>query len=143
MTENKLDRLYERAMRIEAGQELGRRIPILYALARRRHAMGMLELACWFDDFDTCRWKSAFRLQRQAWKMGCCYGAQHIAMNCFNRKDLAGYRKWLRRAVRAGDGESGRELRCFETRKDSNLARQIGRGRPTRKHESMATRRPY
>lgn len=53
-------------------------------------------------------------------------------MDAFNRRDLGGYRYWLRRAASAGDPDSARSLKRFETRLPHIDASKIGRKRPAR-----------
>jgi len=55
-------------------------------------------------------------LAYQAFRHGHPNGAQHLAMNAFDKRDLAGYRYWLARAAKSGDGDAVRELRRFELR---------------------------
>ena len=71
----------------------------------------------------------------RAWRLGYGYGAQHLAMNAFNTYDMHGYRTWLRRAANAGDKDSARELKRFETRLPHANARRVGRKRPHRKSD--------
>jgi hypothetical protein len=62
------------------------------------------------------------------------FAAQNMAMSLFNIGDLWGYRTWLRRAAELGDEDAEPELESFETRLRHGAARQIGRGRPTRRN---------
>ena len=68
----------------------------------------------------------------RAWRLGYCYGAQHLAMNAYNRNDLHGYRFWLRRAANAGDADAVRELTRFETRLPRANASRVRRRAGTR-----------
>ena len=66
--------------------------------------------------------------------MGDANGAQHLAMDAFNRRDLTGYRTWLRRAAKLGDADCRAELRRFEIRLPHKTAFAIHRGRPLRRN---------
>lgn len=61
--------------------------------------------------------------------------AFNIAMQRFNRRDLQGYRHWLRRAAHCGDPDAKSQLARFETRLPHGAARDIRRGRPYRAGE--------
>jgi hypothetical protein len=67
-----------------------------------------------------------------AYRKGNPSGAQHLAMNAFNRNDLCGYRHWLNKATRSRDREAGPELRRFELRLPHSNAALIRRKRPQR-----------
>jgi TPR repeat protein len=104
----------------------------------------MIALASWFSDNRS--WASmgvstdafsALGFYRRAYLAGEAAAAQNMAMEHFNRNDLAGYRLWLRRAARLGDVSAEIELRCFETRLSHSSARKIGRIRPERKGEKF------
>jgi hypothetical protein len=56
-------------------------------------------------------------------------------MDAFNRRDLKGYRYWLRRHARFGDPDVVRELKRFELRLPHYAAAKIGRRRPYRAYE--------
>ena len=73
-------------------------------------------------------------LYYRAHRGGYEYAAQHLAMDAFNRGDLASYRHWLRRAV-PFDPDHLRQLKRFETRLPHQTAREKGRGRPYRKYD--------
>jgi hypothetical protein len=88
-------------------------------LARRVRAIG-----------KTADGWSANGLDRRAWRTGVATAAYNLAMTCFNERDLSGYRRWLRRAGRAGDAEAIALLRRFETRLPHGAAHDIRRGRP-------------
>lgn len=130
------DALYARAIDIQDRRKMGFAVPILYRLALRGMPEAMVVLAQEFD--NTGRMADPFSqsgLCRRAWRRGYATGAQNLAADCFNRHDLQGYRHWLGRAARAGDPYAARELRRFETRLPHRNAREIGRGRPYRKHD--------
>ena len=143
MAEGKLDRMFARACAIEAGKANGLYLPNLRALARRKFSYGMLGFANWLDVMNPERRRTAFLMLREVSRMGHSLGAQNIAMSHFNRGNLAGYRQWLAKAARLGDENASLELRCFEVRLSHSAAFKIGRGRPSRKHENFATRRPF
>jgi hypothetical protein len=67
--------------------------------------------------------------------MGNVLGAQHLAVDHFNRGDLGGYRKWLQRAALRGDADAARKLRRFEIRLPHGNAAKNGRKRPARKDD--------
>ena len=73
---------------------------------------------------------SADGLNYRAWRAGNETAAWNMAMTCFDRRDLVGYRCWLRRAAKAGNQEAVESLPCFETRLPHRTARDIGRHRP-------------
>ena len=64
--------------------------------------------------------------------------ANNAAMSCFNRNDMIGYRRWLRRAARAGDVMAAKQLRRFETRLWHADARKVGRPRPEQRRDEFA-----
>jgi len=68
---------------------------------------------------------SAAGLARRAFRKGDPIAAYNIAMSCFNRGDLKGYRYWLHRAVQSGDDDAKEQLRRFETRLPHGAARDI------------------
>lgn len=78
---------------------------------------------------------SAAGLNYRAWRGGNETAAWNMAMDRFNRRDLAGHRLWLRRAARAGNLEAAMRLPRFETRLDHQTAREIGRHRPEQAHD--------
>jgi len=111
-------------------------MPILWHLALGHHAGIMVTLASTFpvpgrlaDGF------SQAGLCYRAWRLGNPYGAQHLAMHAFNTYNMRGYRTWLRRAANAGDKDSARELKRFETRLPHANARSVRRRRPYRKSD--------
>jgi TPR repeat protein len=141
----KNDKLYLKALRIQEGKAGGLWMPIMWHLALRGHTDAMIELASWFSgsgylkDLGSAADKfSAAGLYRNAYRAGNPRAAQHMAMICFNRNDLSGYRLWLRRAVQQGDDAAELQLRCFETRLWHSTARKIGRLRPQQKRDEFA-----
>jgi TPR repeat protein len=142
---SKAERLYEKGLRIRERRSVGLWMPIMWHLAVRGHPDAMIELASWFSRDGSLKafgspddGFSAAGLYRRAYRKGEARAAQHVAMSCFNRNDLAGYRRWLRLAARAGDEEAAHQLRCFETRLPHGAARKIGRGRPDQKRDFFA-----
>ncbi|WP_419809197.1 hypothetical protein [Sphingomonas sp.] len=75
---------------------------------------------------------SAAGLGYRALRQGDPTGAYNLAMSSFNRRNLRGYRHWLRLAANAGDEDARQQLRRFETRLPHGAARDIRRGRPRR-----------
>lgn len=138
--ESREDRLFQRACLILVGKANGFGLPILRHLALRGYGAAMLELA----NRETSSGRRA-ELGRQsdsssplgqtyrAYRLGADYAAQNMALTWFNVGDLAGYRRWLHRAARAGNPDAQAELRRFETRKPHRLARKLRRGRPYRR----------
>lgn len=133
--QDKLDRLYDRALHIQAGLEPGFCRPILRALAVRNHGHGQVLFACDFAKERPRFNHPAFSAYwyRRAWRGGSATAAQHMAMDCFARRDLKGYRQWLRRAALLGDEEAAFELGKFATRLPHLRLRQINRIRPAYK----------
>ena len=132
----KRDKLWRRYWAIRDDHAPGHATPILWHLALGHDAGIMVTLASTFpvpghlaDGF------SQAGLCYRAWRLGCAYGAQHLAMNAFNTGDMHGYRTWLRRAADAGDEDSGRGLKRFETRLPHTNAGGVGRRRPYRKSD--------
>jgi hypothetical protein len=99
--------LFLRALAIRYDHKLGLWVPIVWHLALRRDAEAMIELACWIC--ETGKWpgdlgarSDAFSpadLSYRAFRLGNAHAAQHLAMACFNRRDLQGYRHWLRQGA--------------------------------------------
>jgi hypothetical protein len=97
----------------------------------------MIDLAQWICDDGTWPGKlgrqgdafSPAGLYYRAFRLGNVRAAQHLAMYCFNSRDMRGYRFWLRRASRQGDGYATNQLAHFETRLPHATARKIGRHR--------------
>jgi len=117
----------------------------MWHLALRGHTGAMIELADWFSDdnsassFGTPAGAfSAAGLYRRAYRKGDARAANNAAMSFFNRNDMIGYRRWLRRAAKAGDLEARKQLRHFETRLWHAAARKIGRLRPEQKRDEFA-----
>lgn len=139
------DRLFLRADAIMERRANGFAMPILKHLALRRYAPAMLELARWTtmsgDPAAIGRVsdpRSPAALMRRAHRLGDITAAQNLAMTLFHAGDLAGYRHWLGKAARAGDGDAGAELRRFELRQPFPLARRMRRKRPFRRSELAA-----
>ncbi|RYY42562.1 MAG: hypothetical protein EOP59_09735 [Sphingomonadales bacterium] len=137
-------RLYAKAQQILHERRVGLWMPIMWHLALRGHTDAMIELADRFSDDNSLkafgapsRPFSAAGLYRRAARKGDARAARNAAMSCFNRNDLAGYRHWLRQAAKAGDEESEREIRRFETRLWYGAARKIRRLRPAAKRDGF------
>ena len=136
------DRLYLKALAVRYERQVGLWRPIMWHLALRGHTGAMIELADWFADGDGTSSVGkpadsfgAAGLYRRAYLKGDARAARNAAMCCFNRNDMTGYREWLRRAAKAGDADSSKELRKFETRLWHGAARKIGRLRPFHKRD--------
>ncbi len=130
--QDKLDRLYDRALHIQAGLKPGFCKPIFYILAIRNYGHGQVLFAC---DFAVEKMRgnhpaSSAYWYRKAWRGGNANAAQHMAMDCFAANDLQGYRRWLRRAALLGDSEAAFQLRKFATRLPIARLRAIRRMRP-------------
>ena len=130
------DALWLRYHAIAHDHANGLYVPILWHLALRGDSDAMISLA---DTFERPgRYSDGFSqagLCYRAWRAGYAYGAQHLAMVAFNRGDMVGYRLWLNRAGRAGDADSARQHRRFETRLPHEAARRIRRKRPLRRYD--------
>jgi hypothetical protein len=129
----KHDRLWARYWAIRDSRKNGYWMPILWHLALRRDSIAMTELSSTFakigriaDPF------SQSGLAYRAYRAGSALGAQHLAMNAFNRRDLSGYRRWLGHAARLGDRDAKSEHSRFEIRLPHRNAALIGRKRPHR-----------
>jgi hypothetical protein len=112
-------------------------MPTFRHLALRRYRDAMLELSLRIEGAEG-RIADPFSptgLAYRAYRQGSPTAAHNLALDCFNRGDLGGYRKWLGRAARAGDQDAARQLRRFETRLPHNLARLIRRKRPYRSYD--------
>lgn len=137
--EPQADRLYRRIFDIRDQHANGLWEPVAWHLTLRRHQDTMILLANWLTDRGVSGGAAdSFRptgLLRRAYRSGNFVAAQNLAMDCFNRGDLQGYRCWLRRAARLGDTDSAQELRRFETRLPHGNARKIRRLRPWRRIE--------
>ena len=113
-------------------------MPILWHLALRRDTIAMTELGSTFAKIGRIAEPfSQSGLAYRAFRAGNALGAQHLAMNAFNRRDLSGYRHWLSQAARLGDDDAKAEHRRFETRLPHSNAALIGRGRPDRTSDFM------
>jgi hypothetical protein len=127
------DRLWSRYWSIRDEHRNGYGLPILWHLALRGDPLAMTELGSTFDSAG--RIADSFSqegLAYRAYRRGSAMGAQHLAMNAFNRGDLGRYRLWLARAAGSGDRDAARELRKFELRLPHTRAARIGRKRPSR-----------
>ena len=137
------ERLYLKALSIREEHKPGRWVSILWHLAMRRHTEAMIDLACWFCDSDIWPGKlgaradgfSAAGLYYRAFRLGNARAAQHLAMHCFNSRDMPGYRYWLRQGANLDDGYAANQVRKFETRLPHSSARRIGRLRPYHKRD--------
>jgi hypothetical protein len=143
--ETSADRLYLRALAIRYERHVGKWLPTIWHLALRGHVGAMIELADWFsnegsaDPFGTpADAFSAAGLYRRAYRKGDTRAAQHMALSCFNRNNMAGYRHWLGQGMKAGDAEAGQERRGFETRLWHANARKVHRLRPKQKRDGFA-----
>jgi hypothetical protein len=136
MSETKGDRLYALACDRLERRRPGLGMPILWHLALRRYDYAMILLSQKLDAAGRI-WDpfSSAGLAYRAYRQGHPIGAQNLAMDCFNRGDLCGYRGWLRRAARLGDVAALGELRRFEVRLPHCNARRIGRKRPHRSYD--------
>jgi hypothetical protein len=137
------DELYVRAIAIREGEAVGLWLPKIRALALRGHADAMTELADWLAGEDeqarsAANPFSAAGLYRRAYRKGQPRAAHNLAMTCFNRDDLAGYRTWIRNAGRAGDDAARAEAARFETRLPHKNAIKIGRLRPNQRRDEFA-----
>ncbi len=139
------DRLYLRALSIRHERGVGLWMPIMWHLALRGHAGAMIELADWFSGGDSAKEIgkafdafSAAGLYYRAYRKGDARAARNMAVSCFNRGDMAGYRRWLRYAAKAGDPQSLRELRAFESRLWHSAARKLRRLRPVQKRDGFS-----
>lgn len=139
----RFDRLFSRAEAILGGKSNGLGMPILRTLAHQRYGPAMLSLAARKTETgkraDLGRFSDATSpagLMYRAFRQGEVNAAQNLALTLFYAGDLAGYRRWLRRAARGGDEDAARELSRFEVRQPYPLARQINRIRPFRRDGS-------
>lgn len=131
------DRLQRLADAWHNGLSPGDGMGLLWHLALRRYPPAMTELSRRIgeDGLSAADPFSAAGLGYRALRQGDPVAAYNIAMSCFNRRDLRGYRHWLRLAARAGDEDAGEQLRRFETRLSHGAARDIRRGRPRRAYD--------
>ena len=110
---------------------------LLWHLALRRYPSAMTELSRRIgeDGLPIADSFSSAGLAYRAFRLGDPAAAYNFAMTCFNRRDLQGYRRWLRRAAEAGDDDAARQLRRFETRLPHGAARDIRRGRSRKDYD--------
>lgn len=127
----KIDRLLARYWRIRDDHGNGHATPILWHLALRGETSAMVLLAQAFA--------SPGRLADPFSQSGLCYrafrkgdptAAQNLAVDAFNRGNLARYRFWIARAAALGDVDAAQELRRFELRLPHAKAGLSGRKRP-------------
>jgi hypothetical protein len=131
----KREALWNRYWSIKDQHGCGFYEPILWHLALRGDFSAMVTLADTFhiEGRVSDRFSRA-GLYYRAHKGGYEYAAQHLAMDAFNRGDLASYRHWLRRAARF-DPDYLKQLKRFETRLPHQTAHERGRGRPYRAYD--------
>jgi len=132
----KLDRLWERYWKITDQHGNGYATSILWHLALRGHTGGMTVLSSKLRrEGRIAQAFSQTGLAYRVYRRGDPVGANHLALNAFNRGDLIRYRYWLARGARAGDAEALRDLRRFEIRLPHANAAAIGRVRPWRSYD--------
>lgn len=135
---SKADRLWARYWGIRDSHQIGHRMPILWHLAISGDTDAMVELGSELGKVGRIADRfSQSGLAYAAYRRGNPLGAQHLALDAFNRNDLRGYRHWLNKAARLGDHEAGRELRRFEVRLAHTNAALIHRKRPPRKSDFL------
>ena len=131
---SKNDKLWARYWGIRDHHQNGHRMPILRHLALSGDTTAMVELSSELARIGRILDRSSQNgLAYAADRQGNPLGAQHLAMNAFNRNDLRGYRHWLSRAARLGDREAADELQRFELRLPHSNAAAIRRKRPHRR----------
>ncbi len=140
--ETRDDRLYLKALQIRYESGRGLWLPIMQHLALRGHPAAIREIADWrAGTNDEAPFgkpsdaNCAAGLYRRAYKSGDAIAANSAALSCFNRNDMLGYRRWLHYAANAGDRDSAKQLRHFETRLPHGRAKMIGRLRPPQKRD--------
>jgi hypothetical protein len=108
LDETPADRLYLRGLAIRYERHGGLWMPIMWHLAFRGHTRAMIELADWFSGDGSAKGfgapADAFSpagLYHRTFRKGDARAAYNAPMSCFNRNDMAGYRRWLRRADKA------------------------------------------
>lgn len=131
----KQDALWKRYWSIRDDHGVGLCEPVLWHLALRGDLTAMVTLA---DNFSSegrilDRFSRA-GLYYRAHRAGYEYAAQHLAMDAFNRGDMAFYRYWLRKASRFDPASLG-QLKRFELRLPHRSARENKRGRPYRSYD--------
>jgi hypothetical protein len=136
-------RLFERAEAVLDGNAVGFGEPVLWHLALRKFGPALLVLADRYTQSGsrtelgkTSDPFSPAGMTYRAWRQGEPNAAQNMAMSLFNVGDMAGYRRWMHKAVQAGDTNALEDLRRFETRQPHNLARRLRRLRPHRRDGS-------
>jgi hypothetical protein len=141
---DRAEKLYGEALEIQEGRRRGWWVPRMQYLAFRGYDYAMTELARWYSDSNDLADLGSARdpfsaagLYRRAYRQGSTQAAQHMAMGCFNRGDMAGYRHWLAQGAKAGDEEAREQRRNFETRLWHSNARKVGRLRPTQKRDGF------
>lgn len=133
---SKNDRLWDRYWGMRENHKIGYAVPVVWHLALRHDPLAMLELGSTFDTLGRIATPySQEGLAYRAFRQGLPNGAQHLAMNAFNRGFLGKYRYWLARAAKLGDADAIRELKRFELRLPHSNAALIGRKRPHRKSD--------
>ena len=110
---------------------------LIWHLALRRYPAALTELSRQIneDRLSAADPYSALGLSMRAFRLGDPTAAYNLAMVFFNRRNLQGYRYWLRRAAQAGDEDANKQLRRFETRLPHGAAHDIRRGRPRRNYD--------
>ena len=137
------ERLYHRALLIQDEQAPGFWVPAMQHLAWRGDPEAMVAIADWYcQPFATELGRvadpfGAYGRYRRAWRKGSALAAYNLAVSFFARRDLANYRRWLRRAARAGDASAGFPFRRFELRRPHANARRIGRLRREAKRDEF------
>ncbi|MBX9815045.1 MAG: hypothetical protein K2X76_10120 [Sphingomonas sp.] len=139
------ERLYAIALDTRFNRQIGTWLPKIRALATRGDRDAMTDLADWCSGQDRrsemgslANPASPAGLYLRAYRQGSVRAAENMAISCFNRRDLIGYRYWLVRAARAGSADAERAVRRFEIRSWHGAARGIGRLRPRRKRDGLA-----
>jgi TPR repeat protein len=118
-------------------------LPKIWNLALRGHTGAMIDLADWFSGAENHLGPFADTfgpagLYRRAHLKGNARAAFNLAMTCFNRNDLKGYRQWLGKAARAGDPAAKLQIARFETRLPHSAAAKIRRIRSEQKRDEFA-----
>lgn len=136
------ERLYMKALNIREGRARGYWLPKMWHLALRGHSGAMIDLADWLSDGcgtgSPADNFSAAGLYRRAFCQGDSRAAHNMAMTCFNRNDLAGYRAWITKAGRSGDQAARLQASRFETRLPHSAAAKVRRIRPDQKRDEFA-----
>lgn len=133
---SKSDRLWAKYWGIRDNHRNGHRMPILRHLSLAGDTTAMVELSSETTGGGRIADRFSQRgLAYAAYLRGNSLGAQHLAMDAFNRNNLGGYRHWLNKAAQSGDYEAGQELRRFEVRLPHASAAAIRRKRPYRRSD--------